>query len=198
MSPRVLPWTLLGMLAATGLQASGPAPAQLELLGFGEGSGPRSYTSRNWETLRYRIVGASETGIPLQVVFRRDDGATVVVPGETRRNQVLRAEVPLRAGGFTWNEYEAFLVDPQGGIQRAPGSLGVVRVDAGLRPERLAATLEQSRNRLERSGDLGAPPALLAEEPTFDPSEAQLTRLGAFDAPPVPGEDLDRPLGALD
>lgn len=187
--------TLIEILVILGATCARGDVLGVELVGFGEKGPSRTYTAERWIPLRYRIQGAEATGAPVDVILRRDDGATTVIPGQTSRNSALEADVPLRPGNFSLNEYEAFAIEPGGRIHQSR-SLSVIHVGAGSVPGELAGQLEEARSRLGPSGSVNGPPTLLAADPLFQ--EGSPLDSGAFEASLVAGADLEVHPASLD
>jgi len=188
------PWTRRILKAAILLAAAvaRSEPLGIELVGFGASGPPRAYTSQAWVPLRYRVRGHADARSPIPVVLRRDDGATVVIPEAPPGEAVQVAEVPLRSGRFSLNEYEAFLAPTTGPLVPSSGSVAIVRVAAGPEAASLAEELESTRSRLQGDRRLVRSPRLL--QPTPQARE----RPSSFEAALVPGEDLLTELPALD
>lgn len=187
--------TLIEILIILGATCARGDVLGIELVGFGPSGPSLTYTAARWVPLRYRIRGAATTGAPVHVILRRDDGATTMVPATTARDRDQTAEVPLRAGGFQLNEYEAFAIEPGGRIHQSR-SLSVIHVGAGSSPGALAGRLEETRTRLGRAGEVEAPPSLLGSDALLVADH--LAAAGAFDEAPVAGEEPDVLVDALD
>lgn len=165
MKSAALAWGLLGLVLASSAQAR---DVRIELLGFGEQGASLRYVSGPEVTVRYRIRGPA--GEPMNVLLRRDDGATTVLANVAADGALRTATVPVKAERWTLSEYELFAFEPASGtMHRAPRPMGIVQTG----PDGDAATaLQRTRARLEKSD--------------------------GFDADLVAGHDLDGLSGALE
>lgn len=179
------PGCLLACLLAALLAPAAPAEIEgVEFLGFGEEGPSAAYATGRWITARYRVRAAEDRGEPVNVILRRDDGATTVIANVRDRNVIHQVLVPLKDESWTLTEYEAFALEPDTGtIHQCAVTRSLIQVgDEGAEP--LAGALARSRARLIE--EPGAPAVIRPTPPSlYEPAE------DSFDADLMAGADLD-------
>lgn len=180
-APHLLALALLVPAAHAGVQG-------VEILGFGAEGPSASYASERFVPLRFRVLSDGGPADPVNVVLRRDDGATTVVANVTALDTVHHVDVPLKDESWTLNEFEAFAFEPAAGaLHQGPATRSIIRVGG---EGHLAAALETSRARVQPAG----PPRMLEQLP---PAPAEESEPEGFEAPLIAGADLDLLPGAL-
>jgi len=166
----------LSLACTAGLQAEVQG---IDFVGFGEQGPSTAYASGRWIVARFQVRDTEDLGEPVNVVLRRDDGATTVIANVQERNTVHTVAVPLKEAAWTLNEYEAFVFEPRSGaIHDGTTSRSVIQVGGGAAPTELASTLERTRARLTAEGAAPPPPSVFEPAPGFD---AELAVGGDYD-----------------